>query len=539
MSLGLKLYISLFLVMVACLGIYTAVNITEQKKDLLDLVHQNALSTTDLIKNSIHYSMLINRKEDINRIFRNFANQHEFEAIRIYDKEGRIIFTTDEKEIGKSVTIDFEACQVCHGQATPRKAIASEDRLRIVTDTSGQEALALVNPIENEASCAKTGCHVSPSERAVLGVLDVQMSLEDVNANLARNQKNAALGASILVVVVLLVVAVLIWSQIRGPVRKLTEATKAIAVGDLDHHIRIKRMDEIGQLAKSFNQMVDELKEARNEITDWSNTLQEKVEQKTDELKKIQAHLLHVEKMASLGKLSATVAHELNNPLAGILNYARLTGKRITDGKLDKDSAGRMIKDMDTVAQEAIRCGNIVKNLLLFSRREVKKRDLHNVADCIEHCLHLIQHHLELKHIELKKSFPEDDLVTVCDIEQLRQAILALMINAIEAMPEGGTLSASVEADEKWIKIKLSDTGCGIEKDQLAKIFEPFYSSKTDGTGVGLGLSVAYGIIEAHRGKIWVESEIGKGSTFTVQIPRLNEIRDEYTGLPEYNRPAY
>lgn len=525
--------------MVACLGIYTAVNITEQKKDLLDLVHQNALSTTDLIKNSIHYSMLINRKEDINRIFRNFANQHEFEAIRIYDKEGRIIFTTDEKEIGKSVTIDFEACQVCHGQATPRKALASEDRLRIVTDSAGREALALINPIENEESCAKTGCHVSPKDRAILGVLDVQMSLDDVYANLARNQKNAGVGSAVLVIVVLLVVAVLIWSQIRGPVRKLTEATKAIAVGDLDHHIDIKRMDEIGQLAKSFNQMVDELKEARNEITDWSNTLQEKVEQKTDELKKIQAHLLHVEKMASLGKLSATVAHELNNPLAGILNYARLTGKRLSDGKLDPTTAGKMTKDMDTIAQEAIRCGNIVKNLLLFSKREVKKHDLHNIADIVEHCLHLIQHHLELKHIELKTNFPDDDLVTVCDIEQLRQAILALMINAIEAMPDGGTLSATIEADEQWIKVKLSDTGCGIEKDQLAKIFEPFYSSKTDGTGVGLGLSVAYGIIEAHRGKIWVDSEVGKGSTFTVQIPRLNEIKDEYKDLPEYNRPAY
>lgn len=509
--------------MVACLGVYTGINIAEQKQHLLDLVHQNALGTTDLIKNSIHYSMLINRKDDISQIFNNFGSLKQFEAIRIYDKKGRIIYSTREGEIDGHVSIGSEACQVCHRQEEPKKALESEDRLRITKTDEGNRVLALINPIENEPACSGQDCHVSPDKRAILGVLDVQMSLEEVYVDIGHNQKSAAVGAGILVLVVLAVVAFLIWSQIRLPVRSLTEGTKAIAAGDLDYIIPIRRMDELGQLASSFNMMVSELKKARSEITKWSDTLQEKVDEKTEELQKIQSHLVHVEKMASLGKLAATVAHELNNPLAGILTYAKLTRKRISEGKLTPEGAADIAEDMTMVAQEAMRCGNIVRNLLLFSKREVRQYGLHDIGHIVNHCLRLVEHHLELNEIELETEFPEKELLTVCDRDQLRQAILALLMNAIEAMTDGGVLSVAAVHLNEEIEITLKDTGCGIVAERLPHIFEPFYSSKSEGTGVGLGLSVAYGIIEAHKGDIGVDSTPGVGSTFTVRIPRRLE----------------
>lgn len=533
MSLGLKLYVSLFLVMFACLGIYTAQNISDQKEDLIELVHQNALGTTDLIKNSIHYSMRINRKEDIEEIFKYFSYLEHIEAIRIYDKAGRIIFATDSSERDQQVTVNSEACQVCHSHAEPLKALESEDRLRITTTADNREVLALINPVENEPACARPTCHVSPESRAILGVLDVQMSLDYVYADLTRSQNRAIAGSIILVVIVLLVVGLLIWSQIRVPVQSLSNATKAIAAGNLDYVIPVKRDDEIGQLAISFNTMVEELKKARNEITEWSNTLQDKVEKKTEELQQMQTNLLHVEKMASLGKLAATVAHELNNPLTGILTYVRLDKRMLSDRNLTDDLVATVVKDLDMVGREAMRCGNIVRNLLLFSKREVGSFTNCDVNEIVDHCLHLVQHHLELHGIKLVKNIPSSEVLAICDIDRVQQALLAILMNAIEAMSDGGTLVIELNHDNAEVRIAVEDTGCGIPPDQLSNIFEPFYSSKKEGTGVGLGLSVAYGIIKAHGGEISVQSVPGQGSRFVMKIPRKPTVSADDKDLPE------
>lgn len=523
MSLGLKLYISLFAVMVIVLGSFAIVNVTNQENDLQQLVRLSALRTVDLIKNSIHYSMLINRKEDIEQIFENYEPLAEFEAIRIYDKTGRIIFTTRPEEQGGKVSIESEACQVCHASSQPLKALESSERYRITTSSSGHQALALINPIENEASCARADCHVSPDERAILGVLDVQMSLELVSENIARNQQQTVIASALLILIVLSIVGLLIWHQVLTPIRALSAGTKAIAGGDLEYSIQFKRKDELGELAVSFNQMVRQLRKARNEITTWSNTLQDRVEKKTRELTQIQTHLVHVEKMASLGKLAATVAHELNNPLAGILNYSRLTDRRLSKGQLSPETITSMREDMTMISDEAIRCGNIVKNLLLFSKREMEEFSEQDMEKIIKHCLMLIQHHLQLHHIELVKEIPETPVTSTCDGARLQQALLALLVNAVEAMSgnEGGTLTVSLYTEEEYVCIAIKDTGCGIPEDKINHIFEPFYSGKKEGYGVGLGLSVAYGIIQSHKGQLDVSSVEGQGTTFIVRIPHL------------------
>jgi two-component system NtrC family sensor kinase len=503
MPLGLKFFIALFLVMFVGLGAFTFINVKSEADDLLEQVELAALRTTDLIKESTHYSMLTNRKENIHQIFKNFREMPGFEVIRIYDKEGEVIFTTRPEEASTKVTITSEACQVCHRYPEPLKALATKERHRIITAPEGHRILALINPIENELACYGAGCHLHPDEKFILGVLDVQMSLATVDADIALSRRQTILASAILVVSVLLVTGFLIWTLIRAPVRKLTEGTKAIAKGNLDYTIPLHRKDEIGELANSFNTMTLGLKKAR------------------EELQRIQAHLIQMEKMASLGKLCATVAHELNNPLSGILTYARLTQKKLASLNLTSEQISSIQEDLSIVAEETSRCGNVVKNLLLFSKRQMGEFAVVDLHEILDRCTQLVDHRLKLNNIELVKAYQRERAEVVCDKDQIQQAFLAIFDNAVEAMTHGGTLTIKTDSDwdNKKVKIQIQDTGSGISSVDLPHVFEPFYTTKKEGEGVGLGLSVCYGIIERHNGKIDVNSVVGQGSTFIIELP--------------------
>jgi two-component system NtrC family sensor kinase len=501
--LGLKFFIALFLVMFVGLAAFTYINVKSEASDLLEQVELAALRTTDLIKESTHYSMLINRKEDIHQIFENFSEMPGFEVIRIYDKEGEVIFTTRPEEASTRVTINSEACQVCHRYPEPLKALETKERHRIITASDGHRILALINPIENEPACYGAGCHLDPEDKFILGVLDVQMSLSAVDADIARSRRQTILASVVLVVSVLLVTGLLIWTLIRAPVRKLTAGTRAIAQGDLDYTIPLDQKDEIGELANSFNTMTLELKRAR------------------EELGRIQSHLLQVEKMVSLGKLCASVAHELNNPLGGILTYARLTQKRLSSPELTPEKLSSIQKDLSMVADETTRCGNIVKNLLLFSKKQIGEFAVVDLHQILDRCTQLIEHHMKLSSIELVKSYQDQKAEVICDKDQIQQAFLAILDNAMAAMPQGGTLSIVTNQNprKKKVRIQIEDTGPGISPEDLPHIFEPFYTTKKEGKGVGLGLSVCYGIIERHDGTIEVSSTPGRGSTFIIELP--------------------
>ncbi len=503
MPLGLKFFIALFLVMSVGLATFTFINVKNEANDLLEQVELAALRTTDLIKESTHYSMLINRKEDIHQIFQNFSEMPGFEVIRIYDKDGEVIFTTRPQEASTKVTITSEACQVCHRYPEPLKALATKERHRIITASDGHRILALINPIENESACYGSGCHLHPDEKFILGVLDVQMSLATVDADIARSRSQTVLASVILVVSVLFVTGFLVWSLIRTPVRKLTEGTRAIARGNLDYTIPLDRKDEIGELANSFNTMTTELKKAR------------------EELGRIQAHLIQMEKMASLGKLCATVAHELNNPLGGILTYARLTQKKLASGSLTPEQLSSVQKDLSIVAEETTRCGNVVKNLLLFSKRQIAEFAVVDLHEILDRCTQLVEHHLKLNNIELVRDYQKKKAEVICDKDQCQQAFLAILDNAVASMPHGGTLTIKTDSasDNKKVSIRIQDTGLGISPEDLPHVFEPFYTTKKEGKGVGLGLSVCYGIIERHNGKILVDSVVGQGSTFAIELP--------------------
>jgi len=515
MPLGLKFFIALFLVMFVGLATFTFIKVKSESHDLLEQVELAGLRTTDLIKESIHYSMLINRKEDIHQIFKSFSQMPGFDVIRIYDKNGRVIFTTCPEETSTQVPITSEACQVCHRYPEPLKALASRERHRIMSAPDGHRVLALINPIENETACYGSGCHLHPDEKFILGVLDVQMSLGTVDADIARSRRQSILASAILVVSVLFVTGILVWTLIRSPVYKLTAGIRAIAQGNLDYTIPFQRKDEIGELATSFNTMTRELKKAR------------------EDLDRIQAHLIQIEKMVSLGKLCATVAHELNNPLGGILTYTRLTQRKLSSPNLTSQQLASIQQDLSIVADETSRCGNIVKNLLLFSKRQIGELTVVDLHQILDRCTQLVEHHLKLNNIELVKAYHAEKPEVICDRDQIQQAFLAILDNAVEAMPNGGSLSIITHTNriKRKVRMQIQDTGPGISTADLPHVFEPFYTTKKEGSGVGLGLSVCYGIIERHNGKIDVHTAMGRGSTFIIELP-LHPMESEIDQIP-------
>ncbi len=234
-----------------------------------------------------------------------------------------------------------------------------------------------------------------------------------------------------------------------------------------------------------------------------------------------QARILHQDKMMSLGKLAASVVHEINNPLSGILNYLRLMARILSQGALSVDRRKKFQEYLTLVETETARCSRIVSSLLSFSRRSPPSFGDVRVDDLLDRCLILSRHRLQLSDIHLDTRIPPDLPVVRGDFNQLQQCVINLIFNAVDAMGDGGqlTLSAIYDQCSGMVNIAFKDTGPGITPEDLPRIFEPFYTTKLDGYGVGLGLSTVYGIVQLHHGKVDVESHPGQGAVFTLRLP--------------------
>ena len=320
-----------------------------------------------------------------------------------------------------------------------------------------------------------------------------------------------------------------VWRVVFKPINALKNGTEHLSRGELGYQIEVQSQDEVGALAHSFNDMSLQLRAANEQIMTWAKTLEDRVDEKTKELRSAHDRVLHVEKMASLGKMAAVVAHEVNNPLSGILTYAKLLLKWVASGQAANGKRDEAMECLELIATESRRCGDLIKNLLSLSRSapmNLQSVDLHEV---INRSLLLIRHQLELAGIDAQLKL-EDDLPRVpCDAAQIEQVLLALIMNAIDAMPRGGNLwiATLLNHDETEISIQVRDDGAGIAPDVLPQIFEPFMTTKEHGHGVGLGLAISRGIVEGHHGRIEVESQLGKGTTFTVTLP----VRTQETSL--------
>jgi two-component system NtrC family sensor kinase len=303
--------------------------------------------------------------------------------------------------------------------------------------------------------------------------------------------------------------------------KMLKKGTERLARGELGYQLQLNSHDELGELAASFNTMSRQLNEEHEQNVSWTRLLEERVEQKTKELKRAHEHMLQVEKMASIGKLGAIVAHEINNPLAGILTYAKLLKKWVARPERDAQRQEQVIGALDLIESESRRCGEIVKHLLMFARAAPINLEWVQLNAVIQRAVRLVQHQAEVSNVQLEMKL-YDDLPSVrCDAAQMEQVLVALVMNAIDVTPAGGvvTITSRLISEGQEVELQVQDEGTGIPADVMPRLFEPFFTTKEVGRGVGLGLAVSKSIVERHHGTIQAHSEPGSGATFSVTLP--------------------
>ncbi|NQT96879.1 MAG: HAMP domain-containing protein [Candidatus Marinimicrobia bacterium] len=527
-SINSKIILSISLVTALIFGLFSYIFINLQNKQLIAEVHRGASIFSNTVTRSTRYDMLLDNREGVHRMIETIGKQEGIEVVRIFNKDGYIMFSTNKEEMNDYVDKNSEECYICHATEKPLERISTSERSRIFTTTGGDHrVLSMITPIYNEPDCYNSVCHAHSKDQRVLGVLDIGMSLRAVDNDLSRNRKLIILFTAIAIICVSSILGYFILILIIRPVRQLVDATKQVAVGKLDVKLPIKAKDEIGLLAYSFNSMISDLNTANEKIKSWKVELEKKVEERTKNLRKTREQLIQSEKMASMGVLASSVAHEINNPLQGILTYIKLMLKIIKSEKFSEKRLADFKSYLNLMGDEIEKCGDMVKNLLVFSRQSKISIQNSNVNAIIRNSLLLLDNKIKLQNIKVNQNLQKHMPPILCDAKQIQQTLIAIIINAIEAMPGGGEISiTTVNINNKIMEIAIADTGEGIPKENLTSIFDPFFSTKEDAKSTGLGLFVAYGIIQEHKGTIKVESQVGKGTSFHITLPIADMISD-------------
>ncbi len=373
--------------------------------------------------------------------------------------------------------------------------------------------------------------------REVIGFVELGLSTEKVE-HLIGESTLAIAGLTLILILVTLGLVVLIVNVFTKPINRLLYASEQIAAGNLSIRSEVNQEDEIGQLAEAFDHMADSMQKSRSDIEEYNKTLEEKIIERTKQLEDAQAQLIQTEKMGAIGQLAAGVAHELNNPLGGILGYAQFTLEKL--GKLnpektsakDIESFARYVSDIEIQAR---RCKAIVQNLLRFSRSsrtvDFGELDLNKV---VLETISFVEHQAHINRIRIDSVFASQLPPIHGNSGQLQQVLTNLLINAMHASQPGTAItvrtrfSPAVGEFGGTVELTVTDQGSGIPKENLKKIFEPFFTTKEIGKGTGLGLSVSFGIINDHGGEISVQSTVGVGTTFTIILPiqKIHPVAD-------------
>lgn len=614
-KIGFKIIFVVALTSLVIIGVFAYFNVKSQSNSLIAEVERHANQLSETVVASTRFDMMFNQRDRIQQIIKSIGTQKHIRDVRILNKVGEIIYSSDSSNINKMVDKNAESCFACHAADKPLEHLSMTERTRIFrVNPDSNRILGIITPIYNEKSCWQADCHAHESDQKVLGVLDVSISLVEVDKTILNSEWKIVFFAIIAIIGVGLVIAFFIRRWVSNPVHDLLHATQQVSQGNLNHTIKEMAEDEIGMLGSSFNNMTKKLAEARMQ-------------------------LFQSDKMASLGRLAAGVAHEINNPLTGVLTYSSFLQKRTKDNP-------EFQEDLKVIVRETLRSREIVKSLLDFARQSVPKKSSAHINEIIDKALTVIDTQLSVNKVKVVKQTETNLPNIVIDANQIQQVIINLVVNASDAIgKDGGVITiltkqislaplgiaqikkatcpkrhslidnefkidglpalkikvitegkeglihldpvygkhrnvfnagfkitkdtkfvcpecnnsivdqekvcpicgapvltfeisgqgvyevCSSESSnwERWdyidslglkeyIEIRITDTGSGISKEDLSKIFDPFFSTKGQ-KGTGLGLAVIWGIIDNHNGTITVDSELGKGTTFTIRLP--------------------
>lgn len=525
-SKTLKFKIVLYLAIALSLAmlVFTVLVVRHQREALLAEAVSHVAQISDVIKRSTRFAMLANLPAYVDSIIQDVGSQGSIEKVRVLSKDGTIIHSTYFPEIGQKVDRKAEACVLCHRSDAALEQVPQSQRSRIFATAEGRRMLGSMDVIRNEPSCYTANCHVHSKTQSVLGVLDIVYSLDDIDRSMQTNAISMAAYSIGFIIIACLFVGLFVHRMVYVPLRDLETGAKQLSSGNLDQMIPVRSEDEFGRLASSFNAMTVALQKSQLELREWGHTLEQKVEKRTQELRIAEAESARTEKLASVGLLAAGIAHELNNPLTGVLTFTTLLRKKMPDGSMDAE-------DLDLVIRETKRCAAIIRRLLDFAREKTPEKKFTDLNQVIEDTVRIIERPASFRDVDIAMELDRDLPQVWVDADLIKQVVMNILVNAQHAIEHEGSITVrtrrfpepkSSEPGAEPVpmaEIAIIDTGCGIPEKNLKRIFDPFFTSKEVGKGTGLGLSVSHGIIRSHGGLIEVDSTVGKGSTFRIYLP--------------------
>lgn len=623
-SIGFKLVASVGAVATLVIGVFAYVNLKSQRERLLQEVLRGVHLTSEVIRRSLRSDMLEYQPHRLRKAIDTIGAQEGIERVRIFNALGEIMYSSQSGEMGTVLDKSAEQCYACHAKEKPFERLTISARSRIFRSPHGHRVLGMINPIYNEPDCYSATCHEHREDKTVLGVLDIDVELAEIDGTIEENERKMSLFAAVTICSIAAIIAVLIDRLINRPVMKLMEGMERVTAGNLDSAISVASRDEIGTLASSLNQMTQRLRASEQElraseekyrslfendpnpilvldldsfdIVDVNIRAVEAYGYSRDEFLgmsfldlgepsdaarikslaakscvflpkvrhqrrdgktlyvnihscprlhlgkdviianiadithriQVEAQLIQAGKMATLGEMSAGMAHELNQPLnairVGCEYFQKMLDRKQT---IPEEVLARVSREL---VQQVERASRIINHLREFGRKsESEEMGLIDIAEPIRGVFTVLGQQLKLKEIEVEVEISPElpPIQGVCN--RLEQVFLNLVMNARDAIEEkrqrscgmafGSHLKVRAYLEGNDVCASFSDTGTGISESVKERIFEPFFTTKEVGRGTGLGLSISYGIVKDFGGDMEVLSEEGVGTTFVIRFP--------------------
>lgn len=505
--------------------------------DYLDsTIRQSGDNVSSLVEGALYYSMLTNDKGSLQSTLDIINTMAGIDEVSMYESNDSLVYSSVNFDSLKNGSPNCIACHNDLGELFPfkekaYKLIDKESACIMNKTEEGYRQLLIRTPILNERSCYVSACHAHKPEEEVLGSLIIKMPLRKYDQAIKKASTEFLLLAIIATILLSSILILFTRGRIKKPLNAIVAASESVAKGDISTRLEINGnlLDDMRIVSEAFNNMLDNLSKANTELENWSKQLEYKVNKKTEELSEMQHELIHIERIASLGKLSSSVAHEINNPLSGVLTYTKLVHKQLEKLNLNNESKKSMLKYLTIIESETKRCGDIVKSLLDFSRKDednFKQASLHKI---LKETYDLMAHQMKISEINFYTDFSAEKDIISCRENQVKQACIAILVNACEAINENGeVMIKTTNKDVDHITLEITDNGIGISPEDMPHIFEPFFSVKQKESGIGLGLSIVHGIVQNHKGKIEVDSEPGKYTTIRIILPLDKNKHKDY-----------
>lgn len=491
------------------------------------IIHQRGDNAAMLVRSALYHSMLENNRDALQNTLDIINKMSGIDEVNLYDNKENLAYSSFSKNSPGHSDPNCIACHPSIKDMLPEKdnyskVIEVNSECEMNQNDNSHRHLLINSPILNEKSCYTSSCHAHPESEKVLGSLVIKVPLAELDKTLQKSSRDFFLLATLATLLLLGVLIIFTGKKIKNPLNALIKASDAVSKGDRNMRLEIKpdQLDDMRMVSVAFNDMLDKLQEANNELQNWSQQLEYKVRIKTEELGQAQNELINIEKIASLGKLSLSVAHEINNPLSGILIYTKLIQKQLLNHDISPEKKESVLKHLKMIENETKRCGDIVKGLLDFSRKDQNNFEDKHLHEVLRETADLMNHSFKIAKCGFYTDFSATNDMVYCSPNQIKQACIAVLVNASEAVAENGeVLFKTCNPDADHITVEIIDNGLGIAQDDIPQIFEPFFSTKHNTRGTGLGLAIVHGIVQSHDGKIDVRSEVGKGTTILITFP--------------------